>query len=54
MKRTMLVAVTAILSLSGVAVAGVSGGIPIPEPATLALLAAGLGALALAKFRRRK
>ncbi|MBL8838927.1 MAG: PEP-CTERM sorting domain-containing protein [Alphaproteobacteria bacterium] len=28
--------------------------VPIPEPATLAVLAAGVGALALVKFRGRK
>jgi hypothetical protein len=31
-----------------------AGNVPVPEPTSLALLAAGLGGAAIVKFRRRK
>ena len=47
----VLVAAVGIMLYSGSALAGTSA---IPEPATFALLATGIGALAVAKFRKRK
>jgi PEP-CTERM motif len=47
-----LTAFAGLVLYSGSALAG--GPIAIPEPATLALLAAGIGGLAIAKFGRRK
>ncbi len=40
--------------IPGVAWAGLPAPTPVPEPATLAVLAAGVGALAWVKFRGRK
>jgi hypothetical protein len=52
MAYVLLVAVTMLMGLSGSAFAGVHT--PVPEPTTLALLAAGFGGMAVVKYFRRK
>lgn len=60
--RGMAVAVYGILMSTQLSFAGVPGCEPdcgpppaaVPEPGTLAILATGLGILALARFRKRK
>jgi len=50
--RVLMLAALAVLTANQ-AWAGEPGPV-VPEPATLALLAVGLGGVAVAKFRRRK
>ncbi|MGB8275632.1 MAG: PEP-CTERM sorting domain-containing protein [Alphaproteobacteria bacterium] len=56
--RLSLFAITATFVLAHAAFAGanpdVIGVVRVPEPGTLALIAAGLGGLVFAKFRKRK
>jgi hypothetical protein len=52
MAYVLLIAVTVLMGLCGSAFAGVH--IPVPEPTTLALLAAGFGGMAAVKYFRRK
>jgi hypothetical protein len=51
---TALTGVSLLLLTSGVALAGPTAPIAVPEPASLSLLAAGIGALALARYFRGK
>jgi PEP-CTERM motif len=51
MAYILLIAVTVLVGLSGSAFAGVS---PVPEPASLTLLAVGFGGVAAVKYFRRK
>jgi hypothetical protein len=53
MAYVLLVAVTMLMGLSGSAFAGLNP-TPVPEPTTLALLAAGFGGVAAVKYFRRK
>jgi hypothetical protein len=46
-----LIALWMLTTFSGVALAGTA---PVPEPSSLALMAAGIAGAALFKFRRRK
>ena len=48
---TALAGVALVLASTGQALAGV---VSVPEPSTLALIAAGIGAVAWVKFRHRK
>jgi PEP-CTERM motif len=52
MTYVLLTAVTVLMGLSGSAFAGTPT--PVPEPTTLALLAAGFGGVAAVKYFRRK
>jgi PEP-CTERM motif len=52
MAYVLLIAVTVLMGLSGSAFAGVQT--RVPEPTTLALLAAGFGGMAAVKYFRRK
>jgi hypothetical protein len=52
MVRAFVAAVCAVPLMSGAAFAGTA--IRVPEPASLALLAVGAGALAAIRLRRRK
>ena len=52
MAYVLLIAVTVLMGLSGSAFAGVLT--RVPEPTTLALLAAGFGGMAAVKYFRRK
>jgi hypothetical protein len=56
MRNPIQLAAIAILGVlsAGSAFAGTPVPIDVPEPASMALLAGGIGALAFAKFRRRK
>jgi hypothetical protein len=51
--RILTLAALAVLTASR-AWAGVDSVTPVPEPTTLALLALGIGGVALARFGRRK
>ena len=53
MAYVLLIAVTVLMGLSGSAFAGTAP-TPVPEPTTLALLAAGFGGVAAVKYFRRK
>jgi hypothetical protein len=53
MAYVLLIAVTVLMGLSGNAFAGTAP-TPVPEPTTLALLAAGFGGVAAVKYFRRK
>ena len=53
MHNVILLSGLVLVALSGVAWAGVPV-ITVPEPTSLAVLAAGIGGLAWVKFRRRK
>jgi hypothetical protein len=53
MAQILLVAMTVLIGLSGSAFAGLAPA-PVPEPATLALLAVGFGGVAVVKYLRRK
>ena len=48
---TLLAGLSALLLSAGDALAGVT---PVPEPTSLALIAAGAAAVAWAKFRKRR
>lgn len=48
-----ILTIVVLAALPGVAHAGLVA-IPVPEPASMGLLAVGAGALALLKFRKRK
>ena len=50
--RTLVLAAVAVLTASQAWAGSVTP--PVPEPATLALLALGIGGAALIRFRRRK
>jgi hypothetical protein len=52
MAHVLLIAATVLMGLSGSAFAGTPN--PVPEPTTLALLAAGFGGVAAVKYFRRK
>jgi PEP-CTERM motif len=51
MAYTLFMAVSVLMGLSGSAFAGVA---PVPEPASLTLLAVGFGGVAAVKYFRRK
>ena len=53
MAYTLLIAVTVLMGLSGSAFAGLAP-TPVPELATLALLAVGFGGVAAVKYFKRK
>ena len=54
--RILTLAAIAVLTASQAWAGSVTSGTPgtVPEPATLGLFAVGVGAIALARFRRRK
>jgi hypothetical protein len=52
MAYVLFIAATVLVGLTGSAFAGVPT--PVPEPTTLALLAAGFGGMAAVKYFRRK
>jgi PEP-CTERM motif-containing protein len=52
--RGMALVVYGLLVSTQFAFAGVNPVISVPEPGTLALMAAGVGALAFVRFRKRK
>ncbi len=53
MAQILLVAMTVLIGLSGSAFAGAPP-VRVPEPATLALLAAGFGGVGVVRYFRRK